>query len=618
MEQTHETEEAGAGAKAEAKPERPHGSMTGEHTSAPSGSDDVSSDDGASDHGGEANLVECKVDGCHEVIDLAGMMYHLDLHAALDCQEDGHEDGHVDEPAEADGDASEPEAESEAEGRAERKVRGNSQKPPHSSSSYKSFKSPKSSHAENRASVRVSSRRRNTGGSSHEANANRSVDVTADGNADERRRRHSQHAKHGHKSRPRAHTVDGIASHVDNDEHPRDRHRERRDRERTHVHSRDHRRIHSHEHDREHELETMTGTGSPGPMARRFSRSSRPSWWPFRSVLEHRRDMSIGKSRRPVSVSSKVKDSSGGTAVSTAAVPAKPKQRLGKAELGRYAHEERMPDWLAVYLKKEWGVCHNGVIPVLKQLLEQSPTTEYAYLCDPCVTHVSRLQKEGGFCGYRNIQTMVSYVVGAKFPGYNLFGDDLPNIFDIQNIIENAWDMGINASGRVETGGIRWTRKYIGTPEAMAMFRSLNIPCNVQAFNHRKTGRAAELMLREVERYFETGKYRMGRKVRATSLPPIYWQHPGHSLTIVGIEKTTAGQTNLLVFDPIFKDGSPIVRLIGRQRFEARYPDKLLQLYRRGPRYLGRFKAFELLKLDPRAEDVVQLDGDETPGPSSQ
>lgn len=258
---------------------------------------------------------------------------------------------------------------------------------------------------------------------------------------------------------------------------------------------------------------------------------------------------------------------------------------------------------------------------MLKQLLEQSPTTEYAYLCDPCVTHVSRLQKEGekmcsvlfcflclpvdwlltaaslgGFCGYRNIQTMVSYIVGAKSPGHNLFGDDLPNIFDIQNIIENAWDMGINAHGRIETGGIRWTRKYIGTPEAMAMFRSLNIPCNVQAFNHRKTGRAADLMLREVEQYFEMGKYRPGRKVRATSLPPIYWQHPGHSLTIIGIEKTTTGQTNLLVFDPIFKDGSPIARLVGRQRFEARFPDKLLQLYRRGPRYLWRFKAFELLK----------------------
>jgi hypothetical protein len=36
-----------------------------------------------------------------------------------------------------------------------------------------------------------------------------------------------------------------------------------------------------------------------------------------------------------------------------------------------------------------------GMIPVLQGLLEQDPTTEYAYLCDPCVQHVSRLPKEG-------------------------------------------------------------------------------------------------------------------------------------------------------------------------------------------------------------------------------
>lgn len=40
--------------------------------------------------------------------------------------------------------------------------------------------------------------------------------------------------------------------------------------------------------------------------------------------------------------------------------PAPPK-RLGKAELGKYANEERMPDKLAVYLKREWGICHRGL-----------------------------------------------------------------------------------------------------------------------------------------------------------------------------------------------------------------------------------------------------------------
>ena len=39
-------------------------------------------------------------------------------------------------------------------------------------------------------------------------------------------------------------------------------------------------------------------------------------------------------------------------------------------------------------------------------------------------------------------------------------------------MIESAWDKGINDTGRVETGGIRGTRKYIGTPEARKFYKA--------------------------------------------------------------------------------------------------------------------------------------------------
>lgn len=71
----------------------------------------------------------------------------------------------------------------------------------------------------------------------------------------------------------------------------------------------------------------------------------------------------------------------------------------------------------------------------------------------------------GGFCGYRNIQMMSSYIIHTKFKGHEPFGNNIPSIFQIQEWIESAWDQGINAQGRIETGGIRGTRKYIGTPE---------------------------------------------------------------------------------------------------------------------------------------------------------
>ncbi|KAJ3573507.1 hypothetical protein NPX13_g4671 [Xylaria arbuscula] len=117
------------------------------------------------------------------------------------------------------------------------------------------------------------------------------------------------------------------------------------------------------------------------------------------------------------------------------------RKRLGVSELGKHAYEHQMPDSLVALLRKR----------------------KYT-------------SAEGGFCGYRNIQMLSSYIVGAHVVGAEILGDRIPSIFRIQDYIENAWDMGINASGRIETGGVKGTRKYIGTPEAQAMFLSLQIP----------------------------------------------------------------------------------------------------------------------------------------------
>jgi zinc finger-containing ubiquitin peptidase 1 len=70
-----------------------------------------------------------------------------------------------------------------------------------------------------------------------------------------------------------------------------------------------------------------------------------------------------------------------------------------------------MPPWLVDLLKDEGQVVNDGesylvtflkqqlmtlgVLPVLSQLLEQSPSTQYAYLCHPAVQHVSKLRREG-------------------------------------------------------------------------------------------------------------------------------------------------------------------------------------------------------------------------------
>lgn len=137
---------------------------------------------------------------------------------------------------------------------------------------------------------------------------------------------------------------------------------------------------------------------------------------------------------------------------------------------------------------KRVKICPNrmeGILPVVQKLLAQDRSTDYAYLCHPAVRHVSKLKKEGrwrsqcgyrkllmalgGFCGYRNIQMLSSYITAVKSQGHDSLENKIPTIFEIQEYIENAWDIGINAQGRIETGGIRGTRKYIGTPDVSTL-----------------------------------------------------------------------------------------------------------------------------------------------------
>ncbi|RYP11757.1 hypothetical protein DL765_007599 [Monosporascus sp. GIB2] len=228
------------------------------------------------------------------------------------------------------------------------------------------------------------------------------------------------------------------------------------------------------------------------------------------------------------------------------------RRRLGKAELGRYAHEDRMPDRLVSLLRNGRYVSSEGIIPVIEQLLQQSPTTCYAYLCHPCVQHISKLRRE----------------VGADTPGAAQFRRKIPSIFRIQDYIEKAWDMGINAHGS----------------------------CEVQAFKNPGPRAAEASLLQTIERYFQSSEHDSRAKVRWTSLPPVYFQHRGHSLTIIGIEKRLDGAMELLVFDPVFRDPDSITRYVGR-KIKHKNPDLALKLYRRGGKYLKKYHEFEILRL---------------------
>ena len=135
-----------------------------------------------------------------------------------------------------------------------------------------------------------------------------------------------------------------------------------------------------------------------------------------------------------------------------------------KRELGRHAFEDRMPDRIASIITAE-GTSNDldGVITKLAQLLRNDRNLEVAYLCTDSAVQVNQLPSEGAhFCGYRNMQMMLLALRSTE--------DRLPytrklTIPQLQDLIEAAWTRGYNPHGRVQTGGIRGTRRHVGTSE---------------------------------------------------------------------------------------------------------------------------------------------------------
>lgn len=154
--------------------------------------------------------------------------------------------------------------------------------------------------------------------------------------------------------------------------------------------------------------------------------------------------------------------------------------------------------------------------------------------------------------------------------------------------------------------------------------------CEANAFNKprslekTKKSYVHDNVLEAVLTYFSTGVIDPSQKVYQTGLAPIYFQHPGdtltfcsqllpanagfagHSLCIVGLEIRKNGNMNLLVFDPMFKTAPGISRLVGA-KFHAPQPDKLLKAYRRGDTYLGKYNSFEILKYVGRRSGLYHL-----------
>jgi hypothetical protein len=297
----------------------------------------------------------------------------------------------------------------------------------------------------------------------------------------------------------------------------------------------------------------------------------------------------------------------------------RPSGRLGTKELGPYAFEKSMPREVRRTLgnasKPSYecrigadgrlireAIVHNETprpIPILADLSAHDPNTTAAYFCHKSVKHVHKLKCDGNFCGYWNIQMLLSYRL-ARIEDSAHSNLPLPNVLEIQETIEAAWDAGICAFGRTETGGIRNTRKWIGTQEAAAYFLHLGQPVTALSFrtssSNSKAPPAHVQLLEFVEGYFLSGLEHAAENgsSRITKLAPIYFQRPGHSMTIVGMERRSNGERVLLVFDPSHAVAETL-RQLSSGRFAKDRIDTLMAGFRQDEIKLARYREYEIM-----------------------
>lgn len=138
-----------------------------------------------------------------------------------------------------------------------------------------------------------------------------------------------------------------------------------------------------------------------------------------------------------------------------------------------------MPTWLHAKLELEdQKSAENAptLIPALASLLAHDDSIEKAYLCHPSVRYIGKIKSEGNhFCGYRNIQMLMTYLMDIRPDPLPRLKGRIPSVLELQDMIEEGWARGMNAYGLTQTGGIRGTRKHIGTPEVSHTFCYLTL-----------------------------------------------------------------------------------------------------------------------------------------------
>ncbi|CAE6518923.1 unnamed protein product [Rhizoctonia solani] len=150
-----------------------------------------------------------------------------------------------------------------------------------------------------------------------------------------------------------------------------------------------------------------------------------------------------------------------------------------------------------------------------------------------------------------------------------LLMDDIcgpPGVRNLQVWIEDAWRRGYDTHGATELRHhLLGTRKWIGTAELYVAFTSRGIPARLVDFPNNGHAHLALIQWLTVHFMESSNDLSSGPEesqttphVYMSTKMPIVLQHKGHSRTVVGIEFTKSGGTNLLIYDPARRPSAAI------------------------------------------------------------
>lgn len=199
-------------------------------------------------------------------------------------------------------------------------------------------------------------------------------------------------------------------------------------------------------------------------------------------------------------------------------------------------------------------------------------------------------QNDKWSCGYRNLQMMLSALL-PRFPAHHPYfrglpeslrpsktERPLPSLTDVQGFLEQAWQLGFDERGAAfYSGKVIGKVEWIGALEVWSILASRSIDAVVVQFMKclesrkklgdfvwcyfSKTGYCCVCVQENcrqcVQRLLRLGAGRTEeRKFCLCSVPPLYLQWEGHSVTVVGVRDQLDGSYDLILFDPARAGGA--------------------------------------------------------------